>query len=395
MWTILFLSALSAGPTVELTPLGGQAVTGELVELNGKQATIQTGKGPLAQPLEQIATLSVKDREARPASTRGVWIDLADGCFVVAEDFAISQGRAAISLAGGKTLEVPARDVQSVRFQPQDEASGREWSRILGLNTDSDLLIVRKDDALDYHAGVIREVSEAVVQFELDKDLLPVKRAKIYGLRFHQAAGRELPAPLCRLAQTNGSRWAVRSISLEGGKLRWETLLGLALEADPSSLAQIDFSQGKIVYLSDLVPESTTWTPYFAARKELPSMAEFFAPRRNRALQPGPLQLGGKSYEKGLALRSRTEMVYRLPDGFRRLLATVGIDDRVRPRGNVRLVIRGDERVLLDIAVTGDDPPKPIDLELGGAGRLTILVDYGEDMDLADHLDLCEARMVK
>ncbi len=77
------------------------------------------------------------------------------------------------------------------------------------------------------------------------------------------------------------------------------------------------------------------------------------------------------------------------------MLATVGIDDRVRPRGNVRLEIEGDGRPLLDAPVTGADPPRPVDLDLTGVGRLTILVDYGEDMDVADHLDLCDARIVK
>ena len=88
-------------------------------------------------------------------------------------------------------------------------------------------------------------------------------------------------------------------------------------------------------------------------------------------------------------------MVYRLPGRFGRFKAIVGIDDSVRPNGNVRLVISGDDRVLLEATIDGSDEPKPVDLDISGVRRLRILVDFGQRLDVADHLDLCEARIVK
>jgi hypothetical protein len=124
-------------------------------------------------------------------------------------------------------------------------------------------------------------------------------------------------------------------------------------------------------------------------------MAEFYAPRSDQNLASKPLQLDGKQYPKGLALHSRTEMVYRLPGRFSRLKAIAGIDDGVRPQGNVRLVVRGDDKVLLETTLTGADPPQPLDLDISGVRRLAILVDFGGEMDAADHLDLCNARIIK
>ncbi len=160
-------------------------------------------------------------------------------------------------------------------------------------------------------------------------------------------------------------------------------------------MRQIDFSHGKLIYLSDLKPESVAFTPYFGTGKTLPLLAKFFALREDKNLQSGPLQVGNKKYAKGLALHSRTRVVYRLPGRFSRFQATVGIDDAVRPRGKVRLVIYGDDRVLFESTVTGTDPPKPVDVDLTGVRRIAILADFGEEMDVADHLDLCEARIIK
>jgi len=53
-----------------------------------------------------------------------------------------------------------------------------------------------------------------------------------------------------------------------------------------AGIAQIDFSGGKLVYLSDVKPDSIDWTPYFGGGKALDSMKQFYTPRFNRASIP-------------------------------------------------------------------------------------------------------------
>jgi hypothetical protein len=127
----------------------------------------------------------------------------------------------------------------------------------------------------------------------------------------------------------------------------------------------------------------------------LPILNQFYAPRRDRTLESMPLALGGKIYRKGLAVYGRTEMLYRLPDRFRRFQAVVGIDDRVRPLGSMRLSIRGDNRLLWEATVTGAGVPQPLDLDVGGVRRLSIVADFSGAFDVGDHLLLCEAKVIK
>jgi hypothetical protein len=195
--------------------------------------------------------------------------------------------------------------------------------------------------------------------------------------------------------EASGSAWPARSVVLAGDALEWTTPLGLKVARPLMALARLDFSRGKVVYLSDLKPESVAWVPYYGLGRDLPARADYYAPRQDRSLSSGPLQLDGVRYAKGLAIHSRTTLVYRLSGRFRRLAAVAGIDDAVRPRGNVRLVIRGDGRVLADLPIAGTDPARPLDLDLAGVTRLTLLVDFGEDGDVGDHLVLCDARLIQ
>jgi hypothetical protein len=396
MWSILLVSLFSAaGPPFEIDVLGGDRLVGPIVRLDADRLTVQAAKGPVTLEMQKIAGLSRQGAERRADAPPGVWVQLIDGSQLVGSDYSARNGSATMTGPGGKVTELSTRDVRAVRLQSQTDAIAAEWARLLESNSDGDLLVVRKADSIDYHRGVLQNVTDKVVELELDGERLPVKRSKIQGLLYYRSTGRSLPNAVCRITDSDGSIWQARSIRLEGENFCWTTPLGLEVSCPAGSVVRIDFSRGKIVYLSDLEPESALWTPYFGSGRSLPAMAKFFGPREDRGLEPGALQLDGKPYQKGLALHSRTNLVYRLPGRFRRFQATVGIDDRVRPRGNVLLVIRGDDRILLETTVAGTDPAQAVDLDLGGVRRLAILVDYGDLLDVADHLDLCDARIVK
>lgn len=393
MWSLIVAGLLAAAPDVEVQTLDGQAIAGPLLGLTEQKVTLQTAAGPAALDTEKLSGLSPK---VKPSATQqaAVWLELVDGTQLVGQEFSVKEGRVRLSTPAGP-VEFPTRDVAWARLQAETEALGPQWTRIVEGKIDADILVVRKEQSLDYHRGVLGDVTAETVGFELDGEKVPVKRPKVYGVIYRHPAGRELPAARCLLVDAEGSRWMVRDLALEGDKLRWTTPAGVEAAMAVASVAKIDFSEGKIVYLSDLKPESVRWTPFFGTADKVPALAEFYAPRQDRALEPRPLKLAGKEYAKGLALHSRTEVVYRLPRAFRRFTAVAGIDDRVRPAGDVQLVIRADDKVLFDETINGAEPPKTLDLDVTGARRITVLVDFGKDLDVGDHLDLCEARVIR
>ena len=106
-------------------------------------------------------------------------------------------------------------------------------------------------------------------------------------------------------------------------------------------------------------------------------MEQFYAPRRDEGREHRPLSSAEDILQR-LALYSRTEMTYRLPAGAKKFKATAGIDDSVRDVGGVRLEISADGKKLFDKPISGSDGPVDIDLDVAGAKRLSILVDYGD-----------------
>ncbi len=400
---LTWAAAACAAPQFLVQPLEGQQLAGGLVSIDGKQVVLETPTGRVTLEIEKIASLAPQQKPTAPGKEPSVWVDLVDGSTLLAEEYTTRAGTARITLLGGEVMEIPTHDILTVRLQAGSQAAAAEWLRIVGNKSQSDVVVTAKGDSIDWHDGAIHDVTDKQVEFDLNGKVLNIKRAKIYGLVYYHAEPSEHPEGQYTVTDAGGSRWSARSVNYPGAarqagsaeKLEWETPAGLTVRRAPDQVAQIDLSRGKIVFLCDLKPDSAVYTPYFGMDKELPARAEFFRPRQDQTLESKPMRLAGKQYPKGLAMYGRTEMKYDLPGKFRKLEAVAGIDDDFRPRGSARLVLRGDDKVLLETTVTGADPPKPIDLDLTGVRRLVILVDYGDESDVSNRLDLCNLKVRK
>ena len=391
--------------------LGNQSVIGSAVTIEGRQIAMVTPNGSLALDPDKLIWIVQKpapDTQTPPKLPMPMHVELIDGSSFRARQYAVAEGKARIALAD-LVIELPTTAVTSVRLMPSSEEVAAEWSKIAGQAPEADVLVIRKEKAIDYHKGGLGDVSDETVKFNLDGDVLPVKRSKVYGLVYCHPKSEALPEAICRITDATGSQWSVSEVGCvkrtdkpDSGafhapyQLRWTTPTGAKVTSPLVMISKIDFSSGKVVYLGDLEPESSEFTPFFGSADDLPMLTKFYAPRSDKNMESAPLSIDGrKKYDKGLALHSRTRLVYRLPGRFSRFKAVVGIDAGVRPLGHVRLLIRGDDKVLLEADVTGSDPPKPIDLDVTGVRRISILADFGEKLDVGDHLDLCEARILK
>ena len=395
MLNLVIIALLSAAlPEVEVQTVEGEQFAGTLVEWKAERLVLKTEDGQRSLSADELSALAPRHPSTADLAVGKVEVQLVDGSSFSASQYTARAGTAAVVLPGGRKLSVPRESVSAVRLQGSGAAAGAQWERILKNRPTADILVVQRGEALDYHKGVIREVSESEVLFELDGEALPVKRTKVAGLVYYCPPGNKLAGTLCRIVDMTGARWIVREVQFDG-EVRWTTLSGVLCNRPVEELKRVEFASDKVLYLSDLKAESVEWVPWFQPDKEQDFLSQFFAPRQDRTPEGKPLHLGGKAYRKGLAMNSRTTAVFRLPDRYRRFKATAGIDDEMRPRGSLQLVIRGDDRVLLETEITGTEEPRNIDLDVTGVRRLTVTAEFGKEMDQGDHLLLCEARVIK
>jgi hypothetical protein len=390
---LLLSAALAAEPQFDLRTTDGQVLAGTLVELSAQEVALETSAGRVAVGFEHLARLVPQQRPPAAEPAASVWVELVDGSLLPANSFSVTKGQARLELAGERNVDVSTRLIANVRFKSQTAEIAGQWTEILAGERADDLIVIRGKSGLDFQTGILGDVSDSTVGFKLDDETLSVKRPRVEGLVYFHKAGGELPSSFCRISDASGARLEAQTVELAEGRLRVTTAAGLKVDLPLDLIVAVD---GKIQFLSDLAPESSVWLPYFGRSGEPPSLAQLYRPRMNQSADGGELVLAGRAYAKGMSLYSRTELVYRLPAGqYRTLKALAGIDDRVRPDGEVRLLISSDGKTLFEATITGRDDPQPVEVDLKGVSRLKIVVDFGEGQEVSDHLDLCDVRILK
>lgn len=400
MISLLLLSAalVAAGPDVAVQTLAGERIEGAVVEFSPSAIALRTAEGETNLPFDSLLNLSPVRSGTISKEPATMSVRLVDGSLLAATAYQTVGSKATVKLAGGAAIELSSKAIHWVRFvdpsQPDDKVA-QQWSEIVDSKSPADMLVVRKQGAIDFLEGVLHDVDAENVKFELDKEVIPVKRFKVEGLVYYHASGESPAEPICELTDLHGTRLNVSKLSLSESAFKLATPAGLTLDLPFESLGAIDFSRGKIQFLSDMQPTLVKFIPYFGLKTDLPALNNFYRPALDIGLEQNPLKLEGKQYNKGLALHSQTLVEYRLPAKFRAFKAVVGIDDHVSDGGNALVVIKGDSKPLWSGTVRGGAPAQALDLDISGVKRLEIFVDYGDDLDVGDHVDFCDARVVK
>jgi hypothetical protein len=380
------LTAVAAEPVVVVSFLSGEQVRGELLACSDEQVSVRVDGRDETFPASQTLKIEIPREYVKltPQSS-DLEVALSDSTRINVDGIEVTGEQFRLQTEVWGELTGPANRVRTVRFVKGDSATMEKWDRLLERESTKDLLVIRKDDSIDFVDGIVGGIDGQSVVFLLDGEAITVSREKVFGVIYRREPVDD-PNLTGLAILSNGNRVALRSLDFRDGEFEVETPIGLSLRGPFEGLQLLDFSPGRLVYLSEMQPRVEEYTPFFDI---------VWKYRRDRNFDGGMLRVGGKSYERGLCVHSRTLLGYRLAGEFRRFQAVMGIDELVGHKGHVHVTIKADDRVLFEGNVIGGTDPHRLDFDISGARDLEILVDFGEDLDIADHLALADARLVK
>ncbi len=385
MFQALLLSlAFAALPPAEVETIVGDRLVGELVELNDESLVLKVGTE--SRTIKSSLVLEIRQPVPVVPLPPGPRVELLDGSRLSCKEVTVGRDRARLTLHSGAETQLPTNRVASIRLGESSPALDDAWNSLKDRESKNDLLVVRKDDVLDFLPGVAGEFGEKIT-FLVDGEELPVSRDRVYGVVYRK---RNIAAAkvTCQLRLATGDSLQALGATLADGEYKIRLAGNVELKIPADQVAALDFSAGKVRYLSQMEPRDKKLVPLF----DLPRDVE-----RDRSVLGSPLTLGGKVYSRGLGIFPQTRLKYRIGGEFARFRAVAGIDDAApRLKTSVHLTISGDGKPLYDAEIVPADAPRTIDLDVTGVRELDLLVDFGEDqLNIGDFLDLADAKLTK
>ena len=336
-------------------------------------------------------------------------VALVDGSQVYLGEISIQNGVAKITTVAGVSIEANVSHLRTISFlgsEPDNEQK-QQWANLIdGTLPTSDAIIVSKNGTLQLIEGIVGDISDQHLTFSMESRTAEVALEKIRGVVFYRAE-RELIEPMCLLTLADASKFQIRKVDLDRSNLNLTTIGGLQFTIDTSQIRRMDFSAGRSVFLSDLIPSTNTWTPLLASSEILEPLKALRIAKFNTDFRGQPLTLSntpesGLSYlvetiafEKGIAISGGGRVVFALNKQFKRLSGLVGFQPKTHPSSVVRFVVKTDGQTAISEAMRADETFQPIalDLDVSSTNRISFAVEYEDGRSAGDILHLVDFKV--
>lgn len=235
--------------------------------------------------------------------------------------------------------------------------------------------------------GIIDSISAEQVQFTIGGETRTVDRKLVGGIVLASGGRPKSVAPQGELTLRDGARIPFRAWSLENGQLNFTPLNAAPLVIAWDHVERLDLRSPRLVYVSELEPTKVEEPVGIAPRRTW---------RRDRSVSGLPLRLNGRVYSRGLGVQAASRLEFDLGGGYEWFFAQVGLDDQTGHGGDCVMAVLGDSgQTLWKERVQGGETPRELRVDVRNQKRLTLVVEPGAELDLSDHANWADARLVR
>jgi hypothetical protein len=409
LWRSLLAALLvvSTGLAADIVPVTGEPIKGEVVSVTDKEVVFTQGGKKVTRPIKEILKLDYRDVGKLPAGKSFALVELTDGTQLFAEKLLLKKRDFDLTLLSGPTMTLPWEAVANVLFDAASEENRREWKSRVFNSRGKDVVVTKrkvKDRDREYEIASNLEATfgdgdetGTAIRFAVtlggQTTEATRKFSTLRGLIFKHTLGAKAAPFTCKLLDTTQNVVMVSSVAPRDGGLVVTTPSGAKIDFGNEQIARLDYTQGRLEYLSDLTPTKMVTRSNLDEDGD-PDQWHVF---KDSNLDKRPMTIAGITYPKGLALKPYAELVFDLKGEYREFEAVVGIDDGVSAAGASTLLVEIDGKELATVTISSDDKVRhrPLKLNVKDARALRVVVKADGEFDTARHLNLADAKVRK
>lgn len=321
----------------------------------------------------------------------GIVVEARRDARLHASDVTLGEDEVAVNwpLAAGK-LTFSIDELKAIWFDRPAAVLARAPS-LAKPSADLDRVVIETGGQSQILPGLITACSARTITLERDGREYEIERRGVLAIVMAAPPGDADEPPAAMVFTFDGSQLPVSAVTgdkldQENGGWTFRTFAKQPVRLPSFAVRRVEARSSRLSLLS-------ARTPSAAEHRTL--VAEPLAWQRDRSVDGRALQVGGQTYAVGLGLQAGARVTFALDKPDQTLFATVGLNDRAAQRGDCQASVLGDRNeVLWTARVRGGDRPLAVRVALRDNRQLTLVVEPGENLDLGDHVDWCEARLV-
>lgn len=357
--------------------LDGQTLSGSFIQADSSKCTLMVANAKREVPASEIGLL--KMGAAYSQNQLPTEVVLLDGSKLY--------GSRLMGKANGWLLEdgvsdgvaIPGKSIRAARLVSLPAGLESDWQTAINEPSESDAVIVmRGSDALERISGIIIQVQEASVSFELDGDPIEIPLAKLAGLIWFQRPLERIK-PTIEIVAANHSVWLAESFATDDGFLELKTQLNQSAKLPLASIVSLDYSTANIRWFSDLAVLEAVADPGVDFKGKVASLGRAMAPRftLDATLFPAGENLSFNNVvakEKDLFFPGPGKFVSRVPEGFQSFQSQVVRTDNGTHRTNLSIEVWQDDNRLFQQNLPFDTESIDVNVPVQAGKRIRLSV---------------------
>jgi len=375
----LFILTFLAGFPVRVSTTDGEWIEGDfqgvgeselLLESEGAEKSFAFSELTALEPLEEPTGFA-----PRPTVT------LAGGSVIRAEGISLASDRLTIKPRRQEKIDLAIDQVRAIRFQAANQNVDPAWFGKFAAERRGDTLAIRREgDQLDFVDGLVVSMTDDVVKFDIDGDIIDAPIGRLEGILF--GGSRSIAnASDIQIVDVYHSRWSVSRLepSELGEPLR--LVLGSSIEhrLPLEHIESIRWSGG-LSLLAQMEPAEKSFTPAIQTNLGSSMLDPWFGPKADA--------------DQDLILFGKSSVDYRVEDGFKIFASVVRRDRQITKATKSIVRIRLDGKVIWEKSIVGDEA-FGFELPIDGGNRLTIETESADDGEIGDTLRMLRPRLMR
>ena len=326
---------------VTVSMLSEPPVKGSIVSADSNKVIVQTKAGAIEKSAADIGQVSFANK--MEAQMPPVELLMLDGSRAFG-DRLLGKSSSGWRLKGssGNEVAISSKSLKAARLKTIVPELVNAWqSAILETKNADAVIVLRPGNSLDRINGVIIQVQEASITFDLDGQQIDIPIEKLIGLVWFQR-DQERVKPTIEVTATDHSVWMAESLTVKANVLELRTSLGQSVSIPVVQISRINYATANIRWLSDVESLEAVADRQIEFKTPIASLDRAFAPRFVvNGLAPLSTSLAA---DKDLYFPSPGYYLFRVPEGFSSLQCRVERTDDGSQRTDLTIEVWQDDQ---------------------------------------------------
>jgi hypothetical protein len=376
-----------------VVPIEGEAFDGILIAADTQKISFEAAGSVQEWASDNISRIEWASKSQ--ASPPPLLLGLVDGSYLRGTKLVGKEQAWQFGDSAGGIQEFGPSTISSLLVRVPTPELTTAWFEALKEPSESDaLIVIRPGNVVDRVAGIISEVKDRSVVFDLDGQSVDVSFEKILGLIWFRKSTERLK-PKIQIDLNDGSSLLSDSLSIIDGSLKVRILSGREMAVPISRVTRIDYVNANVKWLSDLTVLGVTTDRGLAWQGSGDPLSKMLAPRfvSGRGKESGRTSV--KSEDLDLTFLKPGSITFRIPDGFSRLRARVERTGSGDLRSDLTVEVFQEDNSLLRYTFDSKADMFELDLPVSGGKRMTLAVSSKTRLQVGSQITWRQPRLTR